>query len=146
MQTIVREEGAASLYNGLSAGCARQLVYMSARIGFYEKIRDAAAMVRETDFAQRLVVGAVSGGIAAVVSCPMEVTVVRMSNDASLPAEQRRGPNEPALPRAALLIRIHAYGRDSPIVRAFARLLRTPRHSAERGPRAGSGHRPVRCR
>ena len=91
MQTIVREEGAASLYNGLSAGCARQLVYMSARIGFYEKIRDAAAMVRETDFAQRLVVGAVSGGIAAVVSCPMEVTVVRMSNDASLPAAERRG-------------------------------------------------------
>ncbi len=91
VQTIVREEGAASLYNGLSAGCARQLVYMSARIGFYEKIRDAAAMVRETDFAQRLVVGAVSGGIAAVVSCPMEVTVVRMSNDASLPAAERRG-------------------------------------------------------
>lgn len=35
-------------------------------------------------------VGAVTGGIAAYISCPMEVAVVRMSNDASLPKEERR--------------------------------------------------------
>lgn len=31
-----------------------------------------------------------TGGIAAYISCPMEVAVVRMSNDASLPPDQRR--------------------------------------------------------
>lgn len=35
-------------------------------------------------------VGAVTGGIAAYISCPMEVAVVRMSNDSSLPKEERR--------------------------------------------------------
>lgn len=38
----------------------------------------------------RVVVGALSGGIAAYVSCPAEVAVVRMSNDSSLPAAERR--------------------------------------------------------
>lgn len=35
-------------------------------------------------------VGAISGGIAAFISCPMEVCVVRLSNDSTLPPEQRR--------------------------------------------------------
>jgi len=39
---------------------------------------------------QRVGVGAVSGGIAAYISCPAEVAVVRMSNDATLPANERR--------------------------------------------------------
>ncbi len=34
--------------------------------------------------------GAASGGIAAYISCPAEVAVVRLSNDASLPFEERR--------------------------------------------------------
>jgi len=38
----------------------------------------------------RVGVGAVSGGIAAYISCPAEVAVVRMSNDSSLPANERR--------------------------------------------------------
>ena len=35
-------------------------------------------------------VGAITGGIAAYLSCPMEVAVVRLSNDATLPVERRR--------------------------------------------------------
>ncbi len=38
----------------------------------------------------RVVVGAATGGIAAYVSCPAEVAVVRMSNDSTLPPDQRR--------------------------------------------------------
>lgn len=44
----------------------------------------------KTDFASRVAVGAVSGGMAAYISCPMEVCVVRMSNDSTLPPDQRR--------------------------------------------------------
>ena len=34
--------------------------------------------------------GMVSGGIAALISCPAEVTLVRISNDNTLPIESRR--------------------------------------------------------
>ena len=34
--------------------------------------------------------GAITGGIAAFISCPMEVCVIRMSNDSSLPPKERR--------------------------------------------------------
>ncbi len=37
-----------------------------------------------------VVVGAATGATAAFISCPMEVATVRMSNDASLPAAERR--------------------------------------------------------
>lgn len=35
-------------------------------------------------------IGAVTGGMAAYISCPMEVAVVRMSNDSTLPKDERR--------------------------------------------------------
>jgi solute carrier family 25 oxoglutarate transporter 11 len=37
-----------------------------------------------------VVVGAATGATAAFISCPMEVACVRMSNDATLPAAERR--------------------------------------------------------
>ena len=37
-----------------------------------------------------LLLGMVSGGIAALISCPAEVTLVRISNDNTLPVESRR--------------------------------------------------------
>ena len=40
--------------------------------------------------ANRVGVGALSGGIAAYISCPMEVAVVRLSNDSALPENERR--------------------------------------------------------
>ena len=45
----------------------------------------------QTDFAQRFVLASFSGGCAALISCPVEVCLVRMSNDASLPVAERRG-------------------------------------------------------
>jgi solute carrier family 25 oxoglutarate transporter 11 len=66
-------------------------VYAGARFGLYEEFRDRLEAVRgKTDFASRLLTGGTAGGIAAYLSCPMEVTVVRMSNDASLPPSERR--------------------------------------------------------
>ena len=43
-----------------------------------------------TKHANRVGVGALSGGIAAYISCPMEVAVVRLSNDSALPENERR--------------------------------------------------------
>ncbi|CAB9496589.1 Putative mitochondrial 2-oxoglutarate/malate carrier protein [Seminavis robusta] len=88
---MVEKQGLMSLYDGLSAGVLRQVFYASSRFGLFETFRDKLHQIRgKTDFAARVGVGAITGGIAAYISCPMEVAVVRMSNDSSLPVEERR--------------------------------------------------------
>lgn len=88
---MIAESGWMSLYDGLSAGMLRQVFYASSRFGLFETFRDYLHEYRgKTDFASRVAVGALSGGIAAYISCPMEVAVVRLSNDSSLPVEERR--------------------------------------------------------
>lgn len=89
-QQIVKQEGVGALYKGLSAGVIRQVFYATSRFGLYETFRDAFAKYRETDIWSRMVVGAMSGGMAAFISCPAEVSLVRMANDNSLPAAERR--------------------------------------------------------
>jgi len=91
LSKMVAESGWMSLYDGLSAGMLRQVFYASSRFGLFETFRDMLHEYRgKTDFAARVGVGAVTGGIAAYLSCPMEVCVVRMSNDKTLPAAERR--------------------------------------------------------
>eukprot|EP00555_Chaetoceros_dichaeta_P003137 CAMPEP_0198248430 /NCGR_PEP_ID=MMETSP1447-20131203/188_1 /TAXON_ID=420782 /ORGANISM="Chaetoceros dichaeta, Strain CCMP1751" /LENGTH=251 /DNA_ID=CAMNT_0043932813 /DNA_START=301 /DNA_END=1056 /DNA_ORIENTATION=- len=91
IKAMVAESGWMSVYDGLSAGVLRQVFYASARFGLFEMGRDKLHEIRgKTDFASRVGVGAISGGIAAFISCPMEVCVVRMSNDVNLPKDERR--------------------------------------------------------
>jgi solute carrier family 25 oxoglutarate transporter 11 len=91
LQTMVKESGWMGLYDGLAAGVLRQVFYATARFGLFETFRDKLHEIRgTTDFASRVAVGAVTGGIAAYLSCPMEVAVVRMSNDSQLPVQERR--------------------------------------------------------
>jgi len=88
---MIHEHGWMSLYDGLSAGLLRQVFYATSRFGLFETFRDKLHEYRgKTDFASRVGVGAITGGIAAYISCPMEVCVVRMSNDSSLAKEERR--------------------------------------------------------
>ena len=92
LPAVLRSEGLSGLYAGLGAGCYRQLIYAGSRFGLYEEFRDKLHEYRgKTDFGSRLVTGGSAGGVAAYLSCPMEVCVVRMSNDGSLPKEERRG-------------------------------------------------------
>lgn len=90
LKSTIKTKGAMSLYDGLSAGLLRQLFYATSRFGLFEVFRDELAKHRPTDFLSRLLAGVTSGGIAALISCPAEVTLVRISNDATLPAESRR--------------------------------------------------------
>lgn len=88
---MVAESGIMSLYDGLSAGLARQVLYATSRLGLFETFRDALHEYRgKTDFAARVFLGAFTGGLAAYLSCPMEIACVRMSNDATLPPSERR--------------------------------------------------------
>uniref|UniRef100_A0A6V2ANC3 Mitochondrial carrier protein n=1 Tax=Ditylum brightwellii TaxID=49249 RepID=A0A6V2ANC3_9STRA len=88
---MIKESGWMSIYDGLSAGVLRQVFYASSRFGLFETFRDKLHEIRgKTDFASRVGIGAITGGIAAYISCPMEVAVVRMSNDSTLPPDERR--------------------------------------------------------
>jgi len=90
-RSVIGQEGVLTLYKGLSAGITRQVFYATSRFGLFEVFRDQLALYRPTDLWSRLLVGTVSGGIAAYISCPAEVSLVRMSNDMALPVGQRRG-------------------------------------------------------
>ena len=88
---MIKQNGFMSLYDGLAAGVWRQVFYASSRFGLFETCRDKLHEIRgKTDFAGRVLVGAATGATAAAISCPMEVATVRMSNDATLPAAERR--------------------------------------------------------
>ncbi len=87
----VKEKGFMSAYEGLAAGCTRQIFYATSRFGLFEVFRDKIHEVRgSTGPAERVAAGLGSGACAAVISCPAEVSLVRMSNDATLPVDQRR--------------------------------------------------------
>jgi solute carrier family 25 oxoglutarate transporter 11 len=90
LKEVSQERGFLSLYKGLEAGLVRQIFYATSRFGLFEVIRDKVSQYREVDFASRLFSGVTSGALAALISCPAEVTLVRISNDATLPVDQRR--------------------------------------------------------
>eukprot|EP01134_Creolimax_fragrantissima_P006824 CFRG6824T1 len=98
----IRTNGVVSLYNGLSAGITRQIFYATTRFGLFEVLRDQLAEYRETDVWSRLAAAVTAGGVAALVSAPVELCLVRMSNDITLPAEQRR--NYKGITNAAIRI------------------------------------------
>jgi solute carrier family 25 (mitochondrial oxoglutarate transporter), member 11 len=91
LSKMIWEHGILSLYAGIEAGLLRQLFYASSRFGLFELFRDKLHGIRgKTDFASHVGIGAIPGGITVYLSCPMEVCVVRMANDTSLPINRRR--------------------------------------------------------
>lgn len=97
---IYRADGLKGFAAGLSAALTRQLTYTTARIGLYDVFRDSAQRMLPggesgangaAGFVLKLGCGLSAGGIAAVLSCPIEVALVRMQADSLLPPDQRRG-------------------------------------------------------
>ncbi|XP_033107801.1 mitochondrial uncoupling protein 2-like [Anneissia japonica] len=78
--TIVKQEGARGMYNGLVAGLQRQACFASVRIGLYDSVKQ-----KYTDFAGgktnvlvRIAAGITTGGCAVVLAQPTDVVKVRM--------------------------------------------------------------------
>ncbi|CAL1148275.1 unnamed protein product, partial [Cladocopium goreaui] len=86
----VKTTGIMGLYDGIGAGIWRQIFYASSRYGLFQVLRDTLAKYREVDFASRLACATAAGGMAALISCPCEVSLVRLSNDATLEPSMRR--------------------------------------------------------
>jgi len=86
----VKTKGFKSLYDGISAGTVRQIFYATSRFGLFEVFRDEMSKYREIGPMERIACGLGSGACAALISCPAEVSLVRMANDSSLPVDQQR--------------------------------------------------------
>eukprot|EP01062_Namystynia_karyoxenos_P001392 TRINITY_DN10476_c0_g1_i1.p1 TRINITY_DN10476_c0_g1~~TRINITY_DN10476_c0_g1_i1.p1 ORF type:complete len:296 (+),score=66.96 TRINITY_DN10476_c0_g1_i1:42-929(+) len=92
ISTMVKDEGHKGFYSGLSAAVARQVVYTTLRLGLYDILRDTWTgrdKSKET-FRVRAATSTVAGGLAAAMSCPIEVALIRMYQDNRLPVDQRR--------------------------------------------------------
>jgi solute carrier family 25 oxoglutarate transporter 11 len=92
-QQIVKAEGPGGLYSGLSAAMTRQATYGTARIGlhrvFSQKLVDYNNG-KPIAFYQKALSGMGSGAIAVCIGTPFDTALVRMQNDGSLPAAERR--------------------------------------------------------
>jgi len=91
--SIIKAEGAAALYTGLSAGLLRQCTYTTTRLGVFNTLMDTkkGPNGEAPALAYKALFGLTAGAIGSVVGTPAEVCLIRMSSDGRLPVEQRRG-------------------------------------------------------
>ncbi|KAL0994260.1 hypothetical protein UPYG_G00119950 [Umbra pygmaea] len=83
--TMVRTEGARSLYNGLVAGLQRQMSFASVRIGLYDSMKQFYTRGSESaSIATRLMAGCTTGAMAVLFAQPTDVVKVRFQAQARL--------------------------------------------------------------
>lgn len=93
-RSIIARDGVLGLYNGLSAGLLRQLVYGTSRLGLFFTFEDALKRRAHSngysyDFSQRALASLSAGGLGAFIGNPVEVALIRMQSDGLKPKAQR---------------------------------------------------------
>ncbi|XXQ39280.1 Mitochondrial carrier protein [Plasmodiophora brassicae] len=86
-QTVARiavDESPASLWKGVSAGLARQIVYAPLRIGLYGPTRDWIGQ-GDTGLATRIAAGLATGCIGISVANPVDLIKIRLQAQGRLP-------------------------------------------------------------
>jgi len=89
---IIRSEGVAAMYTGLSAGILRQATYTTTRLGVFNILMDKFASPDGTPpgFFTKAALGMTAGACGAFVGTPAEVALIRMTADGRLPPAERR--------------------------------------------------------
>ncbi|CAO2211249.1 unnamed protein product [Urochloa humidicola] len=89
---ILRSEGAAGLFSGVSATMLRQTLYSTTRMGLYDILK--TRWTRENGgvlpLHRKIAAGLIAGGVGAAVGNPADVAMVRMQADGRLPLAERR--------------------------------------------------------
>jgi solute carrier family 25 uncoupling protein 8/9 len=82
MRTIAGEEGVTGLYNGLSAGIQRQVVFAGLRIGLYVPVRNAIAGElkpgENPSLRIKILAGLCTGAMGIMVANPTDVVKIRL--------------------------------------------------------------------
>lgn len=94
VRQVVAQGRILDLYNGLSAGLLRQIVYGTSRLGFFFTFEDllkqrAALSGQNYGFKERASAGLAAGALGATIGNPTEVALIRMQSDGLLPPSQR---------------------------------------------------------
>ncbi|KAJ6730285.1 MITOCHONDRIAL DICARBOXYLATE CARRIER-RELATED [Salix viminalis] len=89
---IIRSEGVAALYSGVSATVLRQTLYSTTRMGLYDILKQkwTNPETGNLPLLSKITSGLIAGGIGAAVGNPADVAMVRMQADGRLPVSQRR--------------------------------------------------------
>ncbi|XP_078401336.1 dicarboxylate carrier UCP2-like isoform X2 [Cetorhinus maximus] len=91
MVTIVKTEGAKSLYNGLVAGLQRQMSFASVRIGLYDSVKQFYTSGSDTiTIGSRLLAGCTTGAMAVTMAQPTDVVKVRFQAQLNLTGVSKR--------------------------------------------------------
>mgnify|MGYP002074560461 CR=1 FL=1 len=88
VKTIIKEEGALSLYQGLSAGLQRQMLFASLRIGLYEPVKNLIVGDNYQGIipiGYRILAALATGAIGITIANPTDVVKVRFQVDGRLP-------------------------------------------------------------
>eukprot|EP00928_Gymnodinium_smaydae_P020841 TRINITY_DN1805_c0_g3_i1.p1 TRINITY_DN1805_c0_g3~~TRINITY_DN1805_c0_g3_i1.p1 ORF type:complete len:298 (+),score=79.83 TRINITY_DN1805_c0_g3_i1:73-966(+) len=89
---MLKNEGFASFYTGLSAGLTRQVVYTGARLGLFDKFTAALKTPGQPlSFGENALAALSAGGLAALAGNPADLALIRMQADSMLPAAERAG-------------------------------------------------------
>jgi len=91
---VIRHEGAAALYKGLSASLLRQATFIGTKFGSYDVLKSTCQSMNGGEpcmsFASKVVCGFGAGALGAAVGNPADLAMVRMQADGRLPVELRR--------------------------------------------------------
>lgn len=83
-RTIVAEEGARALFNGLTAGIHRQILFSGIRVSLYEPVKNIyAGPLKEGEkplLYQKILAAMTTGAIGITVANPTDVVKVRLQN------------------------------------------------------------------
>ncbi|CAD5215585.1 unnamed protein product [Bursaphelenchus xylophilus] len=90
LRTIIANEGIFAVYNGLSAGLARQASYTTTRLGIYTWLFETVSKDQTPSFFMKAGLGMTAGAIGSFVGNPTEVALIRMTSDGRLPVAERR--------------------------------------------------------
>ncbi|KFO97910.1 Mitochondrial uncoupling protein 3 [Calypte anna] len=92
LSTMVRTEGARSLYSGLAAGLQRQMSFASIRIGLYDSVKQLYTPkgAESTGLAPRVLAGCTTGAVAVACAQPTDVVKVRFQAHGAMPESTRR--------------------------------------------------------
>lgn len=92
-KNMLKNEGFAAFYKGLSAGLLRQATYTTARLGTFRLLTAKATAANDgkpLPLYQKALCGLTAGAIGACVGSPADLALIRMQADATVPLAQRR--------------------------------------------------------
>ncbi|KAF0760965.1 mitochondrial 2-oxoglutarate/malate carrier protein-like isoform X1 [Aphis craccivora] len=90
IRNMAKKEKLSGFYKGITANFIRQLVFTSTRVGTYTTLMDEIKKRGHNSVLNSALASTSTGALAAFISTPTDIAVVRMTADGRLPEESRR--------------------------------------------------------